>query len=65
MSLSHVLLRNPRLKGWEYGMLRALEHEIVRQTNAKVIDIPDYGNDILLKKVCSWNEIGWSKNHFS
>src|SRR5688572_2900891 len=50
MSLSHVLLRNPRLRGWEYGMLRALESEIVRQTNAAVIDIPNYDNNILLKK---------------
>ena len=49
-SPSHVLLRNPGLRGWEYGMLRELEHEIVKQTNATVIDIPEYHNNILVKK---------------
>jgi hypothetical protein len=31
-------------------MLRALENEIIRQTNASVVNIPDYDNNILLKK---------------
>ncbi len=43
MALKHVLLVNPRLKGWEYGMLRALEAEIVKQTGAAVIEVPFYG----------------------
>ena len=51
MQLSHVLLRNPRLKGWEYGMLRALEAEIVRQTGAEIIDVPDYGMPKVTRRV--------------
>ncbi len=33
----HVLLSDRRLVGWEYGMLRSLEDEIVRQTGAQQI----------------------------
>ena len=43
MELKHVLLKNSRLRGWEYGMLRALEDEVVRQTGATVVEVPDYG----------------------
>jgi hypothetical protein len=48
--LKHVLIRNPFLKGWEYGMLRALENAIIRQTKAEVIELPDYGKEKLLEK---------------
>jgi hypothetical protein len=51
MALKHVLLKNPRLQGWQYGMLRALEDEIVRQTNATVMEVPDYGLKPVLKRV--------------
>ncbi|MBE7170987.1 MAG: glycosyltransferase family 1 protein [Williamsia sp.] len=44
-TLKHVLLKNLRLRGWEYGMLRALEDEIVRQTGALVVEVPDYGQN--------------------
>lgn len=45
-----MLLKNPRLQGWQYGMLRALEDEIVRQTGAAVIEVPDYGLQPVLKR---------------
>jgi hypothetical protein len=51
MGLRHVLLKNPRLKGWQYGMLRALEEEIIRQTDAEVIEVPYYGLDPVMKRV--------------
>jgi hypothetical protein len=51
MALTHVLLRNPRLKGWEYGMLRALEAQIVKQTGAQVIEVPDYGMPKITSRV--------------
>lgn len=50
MTVKHVLLKNPRLKGWEYGMLRALEAEIIRQTGATVIEVPDYGMHAVTKR---------------
>lgn len=50
MALKHVLLKNPRLQGWEYGMLRALEDEIVQQTGAAIIEVPDYGLHAVTKK---------------
>lgn len=51
MALKHVLLRNSRLKGWEYGMLRALEDEILRQTGAEVFEVPYYGSSPLLNRM--------------
>ncbi|MEO5999941.1 MAG: hypothetical protein ABIN89_24090 [Chitinophagaceae bacterium] len=51
MALKHVLLKNPRLQGWQYGMLRALEDEIVSQTGATVIDVPEYGLQPVLKRM--------------
>ena len=51
MALKHVLLKNARLKGWEYGMLRALEEEIVHQTGATVVEVPDYGLHPLTSRV--------------
>lgn len=35
----HVLLRDPGVFGWEYGVLRAFEDEIVRQTGADVVEL--------------------------
>lgn len=51
MTLRHVLLKNPRLKGWEYGVLRALEDEIVEQTGATVVEVPSYGMDEVTSRV--------------
>ena len=48
--MKHVLLRNSRLKGWEYGVLRALEAAIIQQTDAEVIEVPDYGAEPILKR---------------
>ncbi len=48
--MKHVLLRNSRLKGWEYGVLRALEETIIAQTDATVIEVPDYGAQPLLRR---------------
>jgi hypothetical protein len=48
--MTHILLKNPRLRGWEYGMLRALEDEIVRKTNATILEVPDYGSKFLKKR---------------
>jgi hypothetical protein len=50
MSLKHILLRNSRLKGWEYGMLRAFEDEIVRQTSAEIVEVPYYGKPAVLNR---------------
>lgn len=50
MGLKHVLLKNTRLKGYEYGVLRAMEHEIVEQTQAEVIDVPDYGVEYITRR---------------
>jgi hypothetical protein len=48
--MKHVLLKNPRLQGWEYGMLRALEAAIVADIGAEIIEVPDYGLQPLLKR---------------
>lgn len=40
--MKHVLLRNPFLSGWQYGMLRALENAIVEITGAEIINLPDF-----------------------
>jgi hypothetical protein len=48
--VKHVVLRNPFLKGWEYGMLRELENAIIQHTHAEVIQLPDYGKEKLLEK---------------
>src|SRR5688500_12298222 len=50
MKLKHVLLRNSRLKGYEYGVLRAMENEIVEQTQAEVIEVPEYGLETITKR---------------
>jgi hypothetical protein len=51
MALRHVLLKNPRLKGREYGVLRAFEDDIVRETGADVIEVPDYGYKQVVKRI--------------
>ena len=48
--MKHVILRNARLKGWEYGVLRALEAAIIKVTNAEVIEVEEYGSRQILKK---------------
>jgi hypothetical protein len=48
--VKHVVIRNPFLKGWEYGMLRALENTIIETANAEVVNLPDYGREKLLEK---------------
>lgn len=40
--MKHVLLRDPRLNGWEYGMLRSFERAIVEETGAETYDIPSH-----------------------
>lgn len=50
MALKHLLLKNPRLRGWEYGMLRALEEEIIRQTGAETMQVPEYGMQTVLNR---------------
>jgi hypothetical protein len=59
MALKHVVLRNPRLKGWEYGMLRAFEEEIIQFTGAEVIEIPHYGMDKVTSRV--GHNMRWDK----
>jgi hypothetical protein len=51
MALKHLLIRNPRLIGWEYGMLRAFEEEIIRQTDAAVSETPYYGLPVVLNRI--------------
>jgi Glycosyl transferases group 1 len=48
--MRHVVLRNPLLQGWEYGMLRAFEGSIIKETNASVIDLPFYSNQRALNR---------------
>lgn len=48
--MRHVVLRNPLLSGWEYGMLRALENEIVLQTGARIVEMPSYGWQPVLQR---------------
>lgn len=58
MRLKHVLLKNSRLKGLEYGVLRSFEDEIVSITGAEVIEIPDYGAQSITKRAghgMRWN----------
>lgn len=40
--MKHVILRNPRLNGWEHGTLRALEDAIRELTGAVLADTPRY-----------------------
>ncbi|GAC1432393.1 MAG: hypothetical protein NVSMB7_08220 [Chitinophagaceae bacterium] len=40
--MNHVVIRDPLLNGWEYGMLRSFEKAIVKETGASVMDIPAY-----------------------
>lgn len=40
MNLQHIVLTDPALNGFEYGMLRDFEEEIVRITNAKRVEMP-------------------------
>ena len=49
--MKHVILRNPRLKGWEYGMLRALEETIREMTGASIEDIPTYAGSKWVNKI--------------
>ena len=39
--MKHVILYQDWLEGWQYGMLLALEDEIIKQTNAEKILIPE------------------------
>src|SRR5689334_18218116 len=39
--MKHALLYQDWLEGWQYGTHRALEQEIVRQTNAAIIHVPE------------------------
>lgn len=56
--MQHVILKNPRLKGWEYGMLRALEAEIISQTSASIVEVPEYGYDFITDRVA--HGVRWS-----
>ena len=40
--MNHILLRDPALQGWEYGMQRSFEAAIRQITAARVVDIPAY-----------------------
>jgi hypothetical protein len=40
--MKHVLLYQQGLQGWQYGVHKALEDEIVRQTNAEVVTVPEH-----------------------
>jgi len=39
---NHILIKDPTLNGWEYGMLRSFENAIVQETAAQEIIIPTY-----------------------
>lgn len=39
--MKHVLLYQDWLEGWQYGTHRALEEEIIKQTNAEIITVPE------------------------
>jgi Glycosyl transferases group 1 len=40
--MNHVVLRDPSLNGWEYGMLRSFEGSIVKHTGASLVELPDH-----------------------
>ncbi len=40
--MKHVLIKDPKLNGWEYGMLRSFEEAIIRNTGAVVTEIDKY-----------------------
>jgi len=40
--MKHVLINDPSLNGWEYGMLRSFEAAIVKETGAGIFDLPPY-----------------------
>ncbi|HVZ97120.1 MAG TPA: hypothetical protein VG847_09615, partial [Chitinophagaceae bacterium] len=40
--MKHVVIKDDRLNGWEYGMLRSFEMAIVEETGASVFEIPKY-----------------------
>jgi len=40
--MKHALLYQDDLEGWQYGMHKAFEEEIVRQTNAEIITVPHH-----------------------
>ena len=39
--MKHTLLYQDWLEGWQYGVHKALEDEIVRQTNAEIVIVPE------------------------
>lgn len=61
MRLKHVLLKNSRLKGLEYGVLRSLEDEIISITGADVIEIPDYGIKAITKRAGHGMRGNWAR----
>ena len=40
--MNHVVIKDPLLNGWEYGMLRSFEKAIVAETGATIAEIPAY-----------------------
>ena len=40
--MNHVVFRDEKLNGWEYGMLRSFESSIVQETGATIFPIPGY-----------------------
>jgi hypothetical protein len=40
--MNNVVIRDANLNGWEYGMLRSFENAIIKETDAKIIEMPKY-----------------------
>ena len=40
--MDHILFKDERLNGWEYGMLRSFEKAIIKNTGARIASIPMY-----------------------
>lgn len=57
MKKKHVLLRDLSLVGWEYGMLRSLEQEIVERTGATIVNFEPAAR---VKWFCQRLPAGWA-----
>jgi hypothetical protein len=40
--MTHTIIADPHLNGWQYGMLRSFENAIVEETGASISQIPEY-----------------------
>lgn len=61
--MKHALLYQEGLIGWQYGMLKALEDEIVRQTNAELIKVPEHDFEKKHRRVEHGRRLGFIRKY--